>query len=439
VATTLMAILLGLPLIGQFVGLVRRSDLPGRPAWAAAAWRVLAAGVLLALVSGQVRVLRLDEVTLQELLPWNAAGIDSTRLGLRSRLLPVITALAMIGIVAGMRSGSRGEGRRRHSVGPRPLMVLLAALAGVLLMTIASWIPYLVLIAIEGVRVASDRPPRPGPGLWDRLGRSGWEALAAGLTCLITALVVARDLSPDRAGLRSEAGATPRLAMAPRLIGLLATVAAGGYLLLVTLPTLHPDLSAGLWHVLGAGEIAAIVAGFAALAAGLAAGAIAPGPAGAAGGAASLPRRIARATVLSALLVLALGATINHAADPPHSVDPGPGQWVTERSAALRSWISSRVPHAAEVWPILRLEVVIWAACLAWLPGRIVRLPLGRPSGPPSPFDAIAADPGRWPWFLWCWSALTAILLASLPIFFLAGLVLFHLRLNAGDLFGWPF
>ena len=408
-ATSAIAALLGLALARQAFAKRVRGLWP-------IAWRAAAVAALAWLIGVERPILRRDPIVW--IGGWNLDG-RASREPVALHVVPMALAMLLCGVVLGSRPG-RGVRRAESRAW---VMVPLAAVVGVLAMAFVSMIPYLVAIAIDNVEIALRRAPRRWSRMLDRLELAGWVALASGLVTVIGATVARRDLRPDR-------GVSSRPGMAFRLV-LLAGVIASGVASGRAIGSVNEHLIEGVRTVVGPAEVAAIVVGVLGLSAGLAANALAPPS--------EVPTRgrnpvaLVFATVLSALGVLCVAGLLSTL-----EIAPGRLPWLKSVrfvAAEFRAGVLSRLSDWFMTgWRHLSLDAVIWAGLLAWLSARTLSLFFPQPDA--APLDSLPLAPGRWAWFAWGWSMLSAVMIAALPVLFLAGMAVFHAVTNAEDWFG---
>jgi hypothetical protein len=220
-----------------------------------------------------------------------------------------------------------------------------------------------------------------------------------------------------------------------------ASAAVGaGWILLVTIPRLNPNLSEGLANMVDPATGATVVLGFAVLAAGMSARSsamlasgseeIEPGG-GAPGtglGLGAWPRRIIGllgglvALEVTAAAIQSIGRDLEYRWYIPFSLS----DWMSVFSAPIR-WIFGS--SSLTIWnPLLDRpgDLLIIGAAL-WLASRVVVLLARKGPGRPVPLDAIAADRLALGRFLGWWAAMTTLMLASLPALAVAGVALTHL------------
>jgi hypothetical protein len=404
--------------------------------WRAVAigWRAVAAMALGLLVSGgrfEV-LLRLGLVSSNwrpnAIHSWDEARITAMTLGV---------LLGLAGLVLGLAPPSpRSDARGRRRRVPPWASVVVVGLSGVAIAAMMMTIPYLVVVALEcvdnallGRDVLQRGPWAPLPGLWERLADL---APAAGLgvgSCLLLASLIASDARRPDLRLGSWR------ALAARLPALAAAAGMAAYLGIVAIPTVHPHLAIGVFEVLALREVRFLVLGIAAFAAGLAARSVAPRPAeGPPGPWDRLRRKACRsalvllvtaAGLIVAILVLASGPVLRALFGPePHMTHGG---HLLLRASDFLGMLAPEMIFAelALAWLALQVFVRSWAAS-----GRSWR---------PAAFDMVGDSRATLGRFAWLTTAITVLFLAALPTLFVAGLVAFHLALNAADLWaGWP-
>lgn len=375
----------------------------------------------------------------------------------RVKLAALGLAIGTIGVLLGVAPARQTRPRPgRRWVMPS---VILAGLAGVALMAFwrDSLIPYLIIVALDAVRHAMSRPslvvgvsrfgqPMPPilrdsalwPSLDQRLARAGIEAAVALVVCALAAHWLARDLrAPDdeRDRPRSWAGLLYRVATASAAWGL------GAYLLLVAVPGLHPELVEGLRSIVSPEWASVVVATFLALAAGLCARGVAgppdpsPDP---------TPRKPWPAWVRRMVVGLVRLAIIGFLA---LAILASVAQLTTEGDEGLPRW--SPVPVAVLVGALLKpfewtttaaiyLDPNLTPDALFLLGASVILVVLALRyllAGPgttgEAPIDRIARDGRRVGRFLGAWLAMTGVMLALLPAFFLGGMAVLHLAMKA--------
>jgi hypothetical protein len=320
-------------------------------------------------------------------------------------------------------------------------VVVLSGVLGVAILVSEPWlIAYLVLLAVDNVWNAMRMAPLVAqPQIFDRLARAGLETLPGLLGCLATASWVdddlraaARDPIGERAP-RSTAGVLARAAT-------VALAAAGsGYVLLVSLARLNPNVAEGFMTIIRSPEGASVALGFAALAAGISArsaASLAEG-AGEAEGPGDLPgpnqgpgpwprRIIGGLACLVALEVIAAAVqAILHDVEDRWYAPVRLHQWLEIAQAPAR-WFGD--PKATINWSLLihRPGEFLIGLTSAWLAIKLLISLASSPPGRPMPLDAIAVDRRALGRFLGWWAALTTAILASMPLLALAALALTH-------------
>jgi hypothetical protein len=424
----LVASLLGVFLV---VGLLRQAGTCARrgraqadvPWLIAVAWRLLAVAVLGALLMVEARLLG-DEVS---------ADARSDPQAVRLRLLPLALTLAMMGILAGL-----APVRDRDSAGDRPqalqwLSVVCAGVAGIVIAASQTFIPYLVLLAMDAVRNAMPGPMalRPlRPVLPERLLWAGLESgpvLACGFAL---GLLIARDCRrPAGAG-----GPEP----APRALLVVTTATALGavWLITVTLPRLDGWLAERVQATIDPLNAALIAFGFMGLALGLAARAThRPGPSVPKGGVARqrasvwhVLRSVAVALVLIDFIAArAIDLVLARRVTDGGPVDASWRPWVGWVDTAF-DWLRSVIPgRRVAPWYVYESpEWIVLALALAWVTGRVALLLLMSIGPKRTPIDASLTDRHTRCALIIRWMALSVLMIAALPTLFLTGLAVLN-------------
>lgn len=410
--------------LARRIGVLSRGRKPMRNRIWPVAWRVVAVLWLGCLAATESALLSRDAAW--PTITWPPE--NPILFQMRKSLLPTLAALALFGITAGLAPSAC---RPRRAPSLRWVVVASAMLAGALLMAIGSDIWYLVLIAIDGVttglmsrsgRVLPDVFMRDAPPLNTRIVRAGWEALAAGVMCAVTGSVLARDLGRDL----SVERATTR-AMLPRFLLLIATGYAGFRLVFIALPALHPSLLGGLRLAFTAIDVVTLTAAFAILAAGLTSRAVAPP---AEPRAAHRPGRTHRRWgVFACLAILGLisaGSSLTES--DRNGVREFP--WLLWTQESILSVLENN-PGLKGLVPYLSFEFLARAVVVSWLGILIARANLPGRATTSSALDSAVGTRSRIAWFVWGTAGLTVACLAALPMFYLAGISILHLRLRA--------
>jgi hypothetical protein len=333
----------------------------------------------------------------------------------RRVLFPLCTLFALCGVLAGLQPPAPRSPRR---AGLAAFSTLLALVAGVVIMVPFMVIPHLVLVAVEAVSMSTDAHYVPHSGLVGRIrGASLPAALAMG-ACLMAgtwlSLGLRRSARGERAFSRFECFD----------LGLCLAAALGGsaYLVGHTIPDIHETILTGLTFFLAPMDLAAAVAGLAGLSAGIVARAV-----GRVGEPASptWSARLAQVPLLLFVLVLLLMAamTIDREA-------PGYRVLAWVNPLRLSGWFAflASYPMWDQIWAE-SLPVVLVGPALAWAAWETLRLCGPWAPDRPSAFDvalALPAGPVRLPVLA---AAITTLALAALPVFFVAGLVVYQWRL----------
>jgi len=423
-------------------GLLRR----GRPGdggrvvsfiWAVA-WRSLAVAILLGFVADEFSVLRVDFARETD-MGMQQPGWDINYRA-RQNLLPVCGALAMVGLALGMGAGAFLDERPSRRRRPTWLFVPLAGLFAVL---ISVWlygysiIAQLVLIALEAVSNSTRWHNHAGPGLSARLVAAGLDAFVAFVSCVALGVVVAGDFERAR---RGEPWATIRAGRFFRLILLLATIGAGAYVTGITIPAMHPCLAQGIVQILDLGLIVATFSAVGLFALGLAARSVVPRP---------TQEKAAWHFWLSGLLryglmlVLLLSALKHLPASSqlPSGISPSVGR-VIDIVGHAQAWLWGLLPYPVVIvlTACLEPDLLQWLIAIVFSTILVVELAIHPTALDDAPFDAIWGSTRSTIEITWLTVALTVICLVAIPILFVAGQALLHVRLGVADwmISGWP-
>jgi hypothetical protein len=434
VALEVVAVLLILMLVQAFLGLVPRvrSGAVSRTVFLCAiAWRIAAIAVLVNFVAHEWGVLRIDFTTSlmlsREWPGWREAY------SVQEALLPICGLLSMLGLSLGMGAGGILEGPASRRPRPYWLFVPLATLAGLLFLAhpgLRGLIVQLVLIALEAVSNAMHHVLVRTPSLAARLLRAGIDAGVAGMIGMVLALIVARDFEKAR---RAEPWGTTRRGWLLRWLILLATIGAGVYIAVVTIPAIHPCFSEGLREMVGPAVAFTMFCGFGLFAAGLAARAVAGRPAR------EGPRRLFGPSALFRLAVFGLLclSALKYLPASSQFVDGVPpviGR-VIDGVQQGHNWLWSLAPEPVTMMAqqCLEPEVVVWSLFMLGLVLLIGELAIRPASWNDVPFDVLAGSPARALQFLWLSMALTTVCLVAVPVFLVASQALAYIQLRAED------
>jgi hypothetical protein len=422
-ATSLLGILLVVGLVRQAAMWVRLGRAQGYVPWlVAVAWRLVAVAVLVAFLIVAARLLGGE-------LAGNTWTDPQT---VRLRLLSVTITLAMTGILAGLGPGRTPDPARDRPKTMQWLSVICAGLVGVLIAASQTVITYLVLLAMDAVRNAMSGPGALGPsrpGVQGRVLSAGLESAPVLACSLALGVLVARDCRRPAVATGSRRGGCVLLAVA-------AAAGVGAvWLLTVTLPRLDDWLAEGIQVAIDPLNAALIAFGFGGLAVGIAARATYR-PAESVPDGAAVPRasfwRLLRNLALALLLLdfvaaRAIDLIIARRATDGGPVDASWSRWVGWVDAAF-DWLRSVVPWR-RVAPWYVYEAPEWIALVVlmmWVAWRVVVLLLA-PIGPePTPIDASLADRDSMCRFAGRWVALSVLMIAALPMLFLAGLAVLN-------------
>jgi hypothetical protein len=351
---------------------------------------------------------------------------------LRQGLLPVCGALAIAGLALGMGAGAVFDEplpRRRR---PAWLFVPLVGLIGVLLVVESDYslIAYLVIVAVEAVSNAMYHASYPGPGLSARLLSAGADAIVACVFCASLGMILASDFERAR---RAEPWATTRVGRALRIVLLLATAAAGTYLMKVSIPRIHHALAEGLFQVLTPGVGCWIVTGVGALAMGLAARTIVPRSSR--GGPAWLVwvSRLFRFGLMAVLLLSALKHLPASTQMPP-GIPPSIG-WAIDvvGQAQAQAWSLLPYPVVVALTYCLEPDQLRWLIAVVFVSPLVIELVVRRTTDQEAPFDVAFRSPLTVTELTWLTVALVVVCLVALPTLIVAGQAGLHIRLNLVD------
>jgi hypothetical protein len=400
-------------------------------------WRIGAIAILAAFVADESVVLRIDwarQAQIGASLPgWDRAFT------VRQNLLPVYGTLAIVGLSLGIGAGALFDNPRPSSHRPYWLFVPLVGVIAVLLAatTVYSLIVYLVLQALEAVSNARNLAPHGGPGLAARLLGSGRDAAMALLACVALALVVARDF--DRARRRLPWAKTPG-GWFVRLLSLFIALLAGIYIVVVTIPAIHPSFGQGFVEVISPRILLLTVAGFGLFALGLAARAVAPGqpidkPAWLCWLAALCRYGLLLVFWLSAMKHLPASSAIARAT-------PSIVGRVIDVVGSCQAWAWGLLPYPVVVALnyCLEFEQLQWVLAAIFVSVVVIELTTTKTSTLAAPFDAIFGSVRSTLHVAWLASALTLVCLVALPTLVVAGQLVVHVQLNLEDWLkmGWP-
>jgi len=425
VATMVLAVWVCVPLARQALAWSR-----GGGTWRAilwpVTWRVAVAVGLASLAIEQGGLLRLGPdgtwAVPMQFPPRNLSPIRA-----RFGLLPIIAALGLVGAILGMMPVRDDARPRRRGLPIRWLLVPLALVAGLLMAVVLSFVPHLILIAVDGVTTAfrsvSGHPlpdvlMRDSGTLTVRVDRTAKESLATLAVCAIAGMILASDLRRDL----SAEPMTWRKVL-PRIVLVVLMTAAGLRLVLVSASALHPSLYEGIALSTEPQDMLAIIGGFGMLAAGLAARAVSPRVPIAIE--ASRLRQRAHAVRTFVVLLLVSILVIEYGAFTPGTV--GVLGLAQERAGEIQTWMT-RSPLLASVMNNLNATAAVWGMVLAWLVWMVASINLRKPGVESAPFDSIGATWSRLAWFFWCALGLTVLCLAALPAFALGGIALENIR-----------
>jgi hypothetical protein len=436
VAAVLLVVLLARDLLTLARAAVASWKRRGSPRKLPIVWRGAAIGILAWFVAGESSVLRLDfahEIEIRHTLPgWGG------NYSVRQDLLPVCGLLVMLGLALGMGAEPLiGET-------PRPrarlwwILVPLAALVALLFtgQEYFSVIPYLIVIAMEAVTIAMSHRLIAGPSLSDRLIHAGLDVILPVVAVTALALLVARDFERARRGLPWAPTWTGAIL---RTVATLGAAGSGLFLALAVMPAIHPYLPQGFLFVLHGDEVFAVVAAFGVFALGLASRSLDQGEAWV------KPRWLTRLATTArvgmlALLSLWLLKLVPNSGQVAGRVPPSVAP-VFDAIENLNLWLWGRLDWlVVMIKPWFEPESIFWTLTLVALGWLLFGLAIRPPAAGRAPFDGTRTQPGSASRLAWLVVGLSTVCLAALPTLVVAGLFIYHLRMNAADLryFGWP-
>jgi hypothetical protein len=354
------------------------------------------------------------------------------------KLVAIALTIGLIGVLLGVIPTRPTQPQRRSGA----LSIVFAGAAGLLILTaMEMMVPYLVLIAMEAVRIAMFRPGQMADHIrsghpidrvfidasrWTslhiRLRTAGaWAAIAL-IVCGLTAHWLGRDL-------RDPVRRLSRMGLCYRVATALATWGMGLYLMFVALPTLQPWLAEGIWNVIEPGGSSVIAAGFIALAAGIAARGVG-GPASLVGE--EMPRgswqtrMIARIfqsvlAVVAVMVFLAAVSKIRGDQFMPWYVPYSLGDWLAIPDRAM----TIATPTAIYFNPGKNPDVFALLGGVGVILMHLPRFLLHRDASE-APVDRIAGQPRQIGRFLAAWFVISGVMFTLFSSFVLGGLALIH-------------
>jgi hypothetical protein len=376
-------------------------------------WRFAAVGLLAVFVVGELRLMERGRWEIETAL----------RL-----LLPLAGTMVMGGLVVGMTPGGPRKPRRWAS-----LSVIWAGFAAVVIAATWMMIPYLILLALEAVSnamISMNRPPVAQVPFQARLDRVGLDAALVLTCCLVSALWISRDLrrSQGRGGWRGNLG----------LLAIAAVLAAGAaWLMLVTIPLLHPQIAEGLWMTVHPPEVLAILLGFAGMATAIAARAGEPSSSMTPD---ETPPSRRKSRTLLVVVNVAIGIVllefiltrVVRIGQRGASTMEGWEQWFGW-GESLYQWVRSLGPHAlGNVWTLAEQpEWVVLAVAELWVGWRLLGLFVGEPATRCTPIETILEERRTFARFLAHVCAILVLMIAALPTLFVMGVVVLHVALRS--------
>jgi hypothetical protein len=438
VVTMVLAVWLCAPLARQALASSRTEGRIKTKLWPVA-WRMaMVVGLAWsALREGVILRLRMDQ---SDWFPVQFPPVYKVPIKIRLSVLPILLGFALVGVVCSLLPLKIRMVPSRRWIPLQWLMIPLVAVVGLLMAATQGHVTYLVLVAVEGVTNAlnsrsgqtlPDVFMRRAPSLNARLARTSWEVMASVVACVVTGIMVSRDLRRDL----SDEPLTYRQFLL-RMLAACATGYMGLRLVLVTTPMMHPSFYEGLIKVFERSDLVVFVGAFSLFGIGMAARAVAPripSP---------LRPRWYRWIGLSVgtLFVPILGFLTVSMYAVLIPAEPG----LSPRLAAFVEWIrafytqlTSAYPIVGEITGLLWLNTLCWTLVTGWLLAKVVVMNIRKPGSTIAPLDQIGATRARLGWFAWCSTGVTAVCLAALPTFALGGIVVFHCRIHADKFFGW--
>ncbi len=421
VAAVGLAVFLGLVLVRQAAArLWRRGERGLGPVMAPVAWRLGIAAFLGLFAMAEAGYL---SVAIEHLGTYDYYHLT------RMNLLTLVATLGMVGVVVGLSAGrARPRAREREW-----LLVGFSSAVGVVVAACFVDIVSLVLLAIDRAFDGMMHPDLTRPGLHDRILRAGLDTAPVLLACLVSGVVISRELrrpAPPTGTRRARC-----------LRGLLLTLAAiapaagATRLLWHTIPRFEGCLVEGFRVAFRPQDVLAIVLGFAGVAVGLASraadrpGAAEPGPAESHHG-----RSIFGVLGKVAIVLILLDVIASRVLDVVgrRSLDEWPWLWWFDWTDAAYGWLKSVLPRpiAKDLAYILYPSVLALSLTEAWLAWRVLSLMLAPGRTQVAPIDASLGEPGARRRLAWRSIALTILMIALLPTFFLAGLFALDLVLR---------
>jgi hypothetical protein len=445
-------VMLGLALAVQVFRLMNHREPETTRVWPVC-WR-LAALVLLALLLADESSLLSTVVGDTGGPNWPPGLMNPLRMEARLRILPPAEGLLLIGLILGMRP-------RQHRQSERParlwawIRTIFLCLAGIVIVAELMVVPYLVLTAVEAVENAKLRPgegseglltnparPPMAPGLADRIDAT----IPLVVLSVISALFAAGWLSASlrRAGGSAGEGEINHQARRDLFLGLslsLALLVTTGILVGRGLPSVQSLFGAGLRAICGGWEFAVATIGFGGFSAGLVAHVLAPefGSSADPGDGLSGARNRQAVWMFKALVATFLVVVILSSLEEIRRSYPAAGRvlpgWLLGLAGPLSSSISGIWAWIkANGWfGLFNSDASPWfpAVIIPWLVWRSVGL-LMAAGTPHAPLDRLVESRAMAGRFVGYFSALSALLIAAVPILAMAGLVGLHHAILVG-------
>jgi hypothetical protein len=287
-------------------------------------------------------------------------------------------------------------------------------------------IPHLVLVAMEAVALWFKHEHIARVGLLTRIDRAAGSAAVALVAAMATAAWISRDLRRAAAGDGNPS--LTRWELLYRIATFLVITACTAHLIDTTIPHIQEWFLPGVLIALTPRDMAVVVAAFGLLCAGIVARAI-----GRSAEAVETPPATGRwsrfgsaAAVLFwlGLIVVTVEKILAELGYPPDLLLPS--NLLGETAASALSWL---VRNWDEYLWGAPLPIVFWFPAFLW-----AAIETARRCGPTAPdrmasFDAAFLSWARAGKFLGLWTPLSILCLCALPILFVAGLVVYQVRL----------
>lgn len=379
-------------------------------------WRLAVALLLVVFVTEEGRLLGEDT---------DSAGGEGPETWILRSVLPATATLGLAGLLGSLSTGQPRMRRRRLAW----LSVLWAGTAGILITATQLLIPFLVIIAIEHVKLARFHPERSQMfqgGLYPRMIHGGITATPALCACLLLGLRLSHELR--RAPEAEDPGEARQRKWSLPLLTLIVAVLSG-LLFWKTLPVVSESMAEGLQWSLSGSVITAIVLGFAGLA-------LAP--------TVRSTDRPQEPTLVQAKVhpwyryfafvfscvaaMILLDVIVTHLLTIFRVEDLRWWEWLGWTESVLQ-WIHGKLPQSFWSSGILSgFESPLWFVLLLaqiWIAWHVLSLLVVTPSPTRAPIDLVFGSSTALRRFSTRWVALIVLMLAAMPVLFLEGLAVF--------------